>query len=422
MHETLFQNLIEELPAGEYRNVMRFIPSGSMMGDFPVIFANAESVRNPQKRFFIKCIWVADQNAGDNTKLVTNATRLHRIYNDLKNATLAEKKIPIVDLAELKFLENDSALLIVMDLLTPLKQLIEEGKISKSKVREFIRVFANTNEEKLDWIHFDLCPKNLGVNSKNEFRLIDLDSFYKAKEGKFEVKTLAYKRCNILKSINDKIIERSDDEKYYSIELIKKFKLEICLCAIQIWAGELFRYPGKVYNLEEWFWAWLNSLPNKSQSEKAFWKKVIEDYIPKNISLNQIANEYEQEILEESSASSDSTFHELPLISKDVNNAAISQNEIYPANEIDKVFDHYAKLIRSENFNVDDLQFYLDLLKEAVDKAPNRVDHWIELVTISICYLKSAKKSYEYLQIALRYHNQNQDLKNKMRLVELWMQ
>ncbi|WP_236716046.1 hypothetical protein [Leptospira interrogans] len=367
--------------------------------------------------------WVGDG------KTVSILTAIH--YLDLLKHGISLGEI--VDQQDLKELEKTNVKfenLRILDLASNTlsfvreyaKQFIEEGKIGKDNVGEFIRVFANANEEKFDWIHFDLCPKNLGVNSKNEFRLIDLDSFYEAKDGNFEVKTLAYKRCNILKSINDKIIERSDDEKYYSIELIKKFKLEICLCAIQIWAGELFRYPGKVYNLEEWFWAWLNSLPNKSQSEKAFWKRVIEDYIPKNISLNLIANEYEQEILEKSSVSIDSTFNKLPFTSKDVSNVAIYQNEIYPADAIDKVFNHYAKLIRSENFNVADLQFYIDLLEETVKKTPNRVDHWIELVTISICYLKSAKKSYEYLQIALRHHGQNQDLKNKMRLVELWMQ
>ncbi|KXZ29348.1 hypothetical protein AYB33_17460 [Leptospira santarosai] len=420
MHDQLFQSLIEELSAGEYRNIVRSPASGSMMDNFPVVFATAESVRNPEKRYFIKCIWSADQYAGENTRLITNEARLTRIYEDLTKAALPEREIPIVDLVELRFLNNNSALLIIMEALIPLRELIEKGELSRTNVGEFLRSFSKTKGGKHDWIHFDICPKNLGLNSKKEFRLIDLDSYYEAKEGKFEIKTLAYKRVNVMKQLNDEIFAGSVGKVEFTNALIKKFRLEVCLCAIQICAGKLFEYPGPVYNLEEWFWDWLNCQQDQPLNIKEFWKRVVLEYVPQDVPLINIATEYEHLILENSTSASDMHFKE-SYGEKNANMLTLKEN-LTTEKDLSKVIDHYAKLIRSENFTKVDLELYIEILLGVLGRNPERIEYWIEIITISICYVRSAKRSYEYLQNALKHHSTNEDLLNKMRLVELWMQ
>ena len=112
--------MLDQLPAGEWADIQILNnPPGMMARKDWAVFAKAKWLRDGKKKAYIKFIVGAGSGAGASTQLVTDATRLNKLYNRLQRIGDLGDAVPSVPLLDLQL--APSGLLIVMEEVTPLR-------------------------------------------------------------------------------------------------------------------------------------------------------------------------------------------------------------------------------------------------------------------------------------------------------------
>jgi hypothetical protein len=266
------QNLIAELPAGEWADVQVLNqPPGMMAGRNWAVFAKAKWLRRGGRSAFIKFIIPAGSQAGSDTEIVTGGERLKRLCERLQAINAIGKAVPLVPLLEVRL--TPRGLLIAMEEVTPLSNIIERGE-SYDLSLQVLRDLDPESEGNPAWLHFDICPLNIGVLHDNRCVLIDVESFYLEEGGRhYDVSVPAWKYFRaphfLVREVNEKL-DLNDTDRPLAV---KKVGFEVALAAAECVLGPLLPSRGGFTEalLESW-------VANADSGDPAveFWHKELQ--------------------------------------------------------------------------------------------------------------------------------------------------
>lgn len=271
MNQRPVPDLTNLLPAGEWADIeiLNSTP-GLMTKRNWAIFARARWLRKGGREAFLKFLLPAGDQAGPDTQLVLSESRLGELKVRLELLQAMDETVPLVKLLRVEQIAN--GLLIAMDFVTPLNDLIDEGRS-----RDFsLRLLRDLDPEKvvpLRWLHFDICPLNIGVSKNGKCVFIDPESMYPIEESEFELSVPAWKPFRAPKSLADAVFDALGAERCIDQPLaIKKMRYEISLAAAECVLGRLPK--GILPQGDAALDVWLSSF-NTADGMVDFWVKEL---------------------------------------------------------------------------------------------------------------------------------------------------
>ena len=183
------QSLRERLPAGEYTAV-EFLRPGGMMAKYSV-HGIARAVRQ-QRDCYFKAIFPAPEGAGKQTEVLTNPDRLRRLAERFRRLSALGDRTPAVPVIDVRLLEPDGVLFTAMEQVRVLEDVIGQGASTELAGR-VLRTLAPSDDPRLPWLHYDVCPGNAGLLPDGSVVLIDLETMYLDVQDMSPLTVLAHK-------------------------------------------------------------------------------------------------------------------------------------------------------------------------------------------------------------------------------------
>ena len=263
-------DLFALLPAGEWASVQILNQAAGMMASRNwAILAKAKWLRGGGKPAFIKFIIPAGPQAGRSTLMVTSDTRLQDLHNRLLRLQQVGDAVPIVPLLEIR--HTDDGLLIAMEEVTPLEELIERGEAYDLSQRILQDLDPETDAAHR-WLHFDICPRNIGVLPSGRCVLIDVESLYLEEGNRYRVTVPAWKPFRAPRQLVDDVNDKLEKGAIDRVIAARKVRFEIALAAAECVLGPLTPERGNLDRalLESWF-----SVADPSDPAVAFWRQEL---------------------------------------------------------------------------------------------------------------------------------------------------
>lgn len=387
------------LPAGEYSSVKVVENSVGVMASRGVR-ATAYSERH-RVDVFLKAIRVERQGAGQETALLTNAPRLARVEERLQLAR--QLKTPLVPIHSIGWIGAKTWLLVSMTPVMTLSSRIGVG----ADITLATNVLNSLGASKCSgWIHYDICPDNVGITKEGDVVFIDPESFLQLEDGGIDVSLGHHKPWRLSPQIRQ-LISGATDAK----SAIIKHNAEVILLAAECCCG---RFNGVELNARE-IETWARFAPG----EKAvvdFWRAVLvraatgmpDDPIEVAAKLTEletrrldapgvapIVQEVSQALMLSGQASADSPWGALAET-----RAAMRQRRLSSAS----------------------LSVYSECLLANARKAPHERLWWIEALTLHLVFLLDPVKALAVAREALKHHPDDEHIKYDMRLAQRWPQ
>ncbi|PJZ47555.1 hypothetical protein [Leptospira saintgironsiae] len=403
----LFIELLKNLPMGKFADVKQIDIKNGMMVKRRTVFALGKSIKDRGELVVLKCIWPSTATDGWQTELLTNEGRLNRIENTLSKLKRESLPIPIVLIKDVEILRPSNILIIAMEKLEPLSSYIEKGLVKDFDIANLLRRFSITSDA-LNWIHFDICVDNLGIDGNGNFFMIDPDSLYLGDEELLKVTVPAMKEFNLPPAVIAKV-RNSTDLEFTKKFLLTKFKWEICLVALQL---HLRKLPARGFaeNSDEWLNDWIESSFSENKELKDFWLRIFDLNVLENKSLEDISVEYEN-VIKNFKAS-------VPLDESDEKTKeTLIETESTDSNNLLK---ENAVKLRSGQLNYEGIFNYVSLLKGRLEEDESIELFWNELLTIAICFLKNPDLSEDFALKALKIFPNSEKFKEKLHMIQVW--
>lgn len=418
-------DLLSLLPAGEWRNV-RILnrPPGMMASREWGLFAKAQWLRDGGKNAFIKFIIPAPSSAGATTAMVTSKARLRELEKRLRRLKELGKTIPLVPLLSLQLAE--CGLMIAMLEVQPLQDAIEGGEAYNLSERVLTDLDPET-EGVTEWLHYDICPRNIGITSDRRCVLIDVESFYIKSTDRFEVSVPAWKRFRLPVTLAEEVDERQVVGEMFSEIAVRKVRFEVALAAAECVLGPMPSGAGGQLDssrLETWL---LNADAN--DPAVAFWARILRIALRDGSmpSLRILAEEL-RGILRSHPRSA-----QAPLV-PDVLSVGIAPPD--PADPIraalEPVEEHSqwrlewgllkpsAHALRAGKLDAEGLLRYKEALEILGIKYPKQRQVWEELLLVTISYQRDSAAAQQIAEMAITQLPSDRDFLRYQRMVRAW--
>ncbi len=418
-------DITEYLPAGEWADIQVRTPAGLMANRDWAIFARARWVRGGGKEAYLKFVVPAGSNAGPTTIDVTAADRLRRLHRRLIQLKGMGDSIPLVPLLVVQFM--DRGLLIAMELVTTLQEMIEEARARDLSVR-LLRELDPSRPGAPHWLHFDICPRNIGVLASGRCVLIDVDSMYLEEAGAFEVSTFVWKPFRATPDLLERVNECIRDGRLGPDLASRKVQFEVALAAAECVLGLLPPSRGHFDQQMLDTWAAQN---DTSDPAVEFWLRELRSYLATGSLRPLAALATELERL-------------LATPKRDVPDVAVGRRmepspllppgpppavEPTPSADVEGppgwatdwiLLRPAAHALRAGTLDRERVREYRTALLKLCEQYPHQIQAWEELLLISITYEKDSAAALATVERALEFMPRDEGLRRLRETILKW--
>lgn len=411
------------LPAGEWLNLQILHKPTGMMADHNwAIHAKATWARHGGTQAYIKLILPAPHDAGEATEIVTGAERLRMLEKRLKRIQSLASGVPVVSLLEVQL--SDAGLLIAMEHVRPLQDMIERGEAYGLSVRT-LRDLDPDRDERTRWLHYDICPRNIGVTVDGSCVLIDLDSLYLAEDEVFNVSVPAWKPFRSPLALRDEINECQAAGPAVALDLArKKMRFEVALVAAECVLGPMptegeFLTSSRVEK-------WLREADPQDPCVD-FWARELRSAVDR-VAMPPLREIVERlQLVLDGSLSSDPP--PLPMV------APVLAAPIVVEDAVDPVVDaggdsgwalEWAMLkpaahaLRAGRLDGPAIRVYRSAVEGLAARHPTRREAWEELLLVLISYQRDARASLEAVEKAAQHVPGDRNFQRLRQIVQTW--
>ena len=420
-------DLLAELPAGEWADV-RILnqPPGMMAGRNWAILAKAKWLRRGGRAAFVKFIIPAGAHAGLDTEMVTGKERLKRLCERLQFISKLGSALPLVPLLEVKLTEK--GLLIAMEEVRPLHEIIERGE-GYGLSLQLLRDLDPEVDGRVPWLHFDICPLNIGVLQDGRCVLIDVESFYLEEGQGYDVSVPAWKSFRaphfLREEVESKLAKGGADRQL----AISKVSFEIALAAAECVLGPLPPSRNEFDDalLEQWV---REAVP--SDPAVGFWREELQDLLRTGQvrPIKEIARRLEAALrVGVDPVHAPRVAVMVAASQDDVGTGERSVKEkkgeeskdVPPGWETDwLILKPSAHALRSGKFDRVRIGEYRSALERLARQYPEKRELWEELLLLSVSYLKDPVGALAVVGEALKYFPGDANLERHQNIIQMW--
>lgn len=399
---------LDFLPAGEWQDVQIIDDARGMMAGRFAVMARATWLRDGGQPAFIKYIVAATGSAGSSTQSLAGEERLERIAERLRAISDAGNNIPIVRLLEVRLIEDTGGLLIAMEAVRPLHDLIVEGR---SDVGTAIAVLEALDPPRspVDWIHYDICPRNVATRTSGEIVLIDVESVYLAPTpaSVFNVSVPGWKPFRAPLALVRQVLEAQAASPILPSALARrKHSYEVLLTATECILGTL-KPRGNVLARDE-LHAWAGAREGEP-AVKMLLGAIVGAFSPSQSvpNLGDIASALRRM---SKGLSAPGLHQEVPA------QMSTSTTVLRPLSDLESL----AADLRAGALPPERVHQYRDLLLEALKTSGDRLKVWKELLLVAISFEKDARHAKATIEGAIGEFGDDPELQRLHRIILTW--
>lgn len=190
-------------------------------------------VSSPKLSVHVK-IYLRAEPHGDSSYLrqgsVERIARLHQRFQEL----MKDDEIENVRIRGLRY--SDDGLIVIMDHVTIIESLFDQDP--EGLRTEVSRALRELDTHQL-WIHFDICPKNVGRTSEGTYCYLDLESIYRVGESRVPVSEPLTKLHRIPGELIQLLATELNASGGLSPELAERFQNhQLARLAMDMFAGD----------------------------------------------------------------------------------------------------------------------------------------------------------------------------------------
>jgi hypothetical protein len=420
-------DLLAELPAGEWADVKILNqPPGMMAGRNWAILAKAKWLRKGGRAAFVKFIIPAGSDAGLDTEMVTGRERLKRLCERLQSIGSLGGTVPLVPLLEVKL--TAKGLLIAMEEVRPLHEIIERGESYSLSLR-VLRDLDPEIQGRASWLHFDICPLNIGVLHNERCVLIDVESFYLEEGDRYDVSVPAWKSFRAPQFLREEVASKLAGGTTDRSLAIKKVGFEVALAAAECVLGPLPPSRGEFDEslLDQWTKAAVSSDP-----AVAFWRKELRSTLRTGQirSIRELAQDLEAALRVEVD-----TVHAprvaVPILNSqsgsDAVDISLKENpiesvDVSPGWETDwLMLKPSAHALRTGKFDRVRVSEYRLALERLVHQYPKKRELWDELLLLTVSYQKDPVGALAVVVGALKHFPNDAGFERQRNIIQMWV-
>lgn len=415
-------DLVALLPAGEWADIKILNQAPGMMADRDwAILAKARWLRAGGKPAFIKFVVPAGAQAGDTTVMVTGAARLRELQERLQRLRAVDD-IPLVPLLSVQL--SDEGLLIAMAEVTPLQDLIEQG-VAYPLSRAVLRDLDPEKPGSTRWLHFDICPRNIGVTPDGRCVLIDVDSMYLEDEGRYDISVPAWKPFRAPKNLVREVTDRLASGGVTRDLAIRKTTFEVILAAAECVLGPLSPGRGNFDRSLVESWA---SAADERDAAAAFWRAELlamaDAGRPRRV--REVLADLEEALASSPAEPHAPLAHAIPretqLEAPTPGPAALPEIAAPPGWSTDwLLLKPAAHALRAGRLDRPRIREYRAALTRLCEQYPQQREPWEELLLVTVSYEKDPRAALEVITAALRNIPDDADLKKMRDVIQNWV-
>jgi len=390
-----------------------------MAGGDWAVFAKAKWLREGGHQAFIKFIVPAGSHAGPKTDLITGGGRLARLASRLVHIKAQGDDLPVVRLLEVSL--SSSGLLVAMEEVTPLKDLIDQGEAYQHSVR--LLRDLDPFGARLPWMHFDICPKNIGITATGKAVLIDLESLYLKSSGAYDISVPAWKPFRAPPTLVNDVEVGLATGALGSELAMRKVRFEVALAAAECVLGPL--PPHRSAFDASQAQAWLADA-DPGDPAVAFWRTEVDQLVTTGDirALSELARDLEALLVGHADAAvaprawrtarGDGTSEPQPgagsLASRPAGGWDLEWNLLVPT----------AHALRAGRLDREGIREYGVVLDDLALRYPDRHEIWDELLLVRICYQKDPNAALVHVNTALSHLNGDARLTRTQGILKMW--
>lgn len=410
MPDDLLAELLKRLPAAEWTNIRPISPGPSLMSEYRTVFAEATWLRGGAKQVFLKCIWASADSSSDSADDLDSPKRLKAICERAQNIKSFGSSIPIVPILDIRIIEP-GILVQTLERVDIVADLIEQNKVSVELAVSILRNLAiRYQASNPTWIHFDICPRNVGVTKSGQVVFIDIESCYLGDGKGISITSLLTKEHLLYASLRDSLLEDytgSPTPVCALPTLVKKYEFEVALVAAQVTLG-FPTYPNYPTNsAEEWLNPWLQEAAKANPELSEFWQKCLEKETVLNVGINleRIADQLElkkdlEVALYNSSPTPTPSILQVPEVPNVPNSLDPNQVSHSESRAPWEVLSDVGIKLRQDRMRREEILAYRSQIERLTDTHPKDLQVWKELLLIDISFLRKPRKAHDTIKAA----------------------
>lgn len=389
---------LPELPLGDWAGLKRVeAGEGLMATRFGATLARAVHVRSGGTPAFLKILPCATDSAGPQTQDALAADRLRRLEQRLKSVASEGERIPVVRMLEVRLAEGEEYLLIAMERLEMLQSRLERGQACLSLA---IRLLKRLAPEDASWVHFDVCPRNIGVDDTGVPWLIDPDSVFLLDDGGVRASGLFCKPFRAVQSVFRRVVEsqRSGD---FDIEILRvRQAMEVAIAAAECALGQEAAIPSRQHHVDEWLPSWLESARRGAPDLVAVFESHITPAIAacSRVDLNALAIALEN--FKRSAAASQPAQSSREMANEEPVQGDTDTDVVDVATSSWAAMAPHARRLRADRMGALELADYVGRLESLLSEDPACEEAWLEMMYTQLCFMGDAAGAAETLDRA----------------------
>lgn len=413
-------DLAEHLPAGEWADIHVLTPAGLMAHREWAVFARARWLRGGGKPAFVKFVVPAGSGAGDTSVVLTGSPRLARLKDRLLALRALETSIPLVPLLDVQLTEE--GLLIAMEEVTPLQSLIERGLAYDLSVR-LLRDLDPEKPGAPRWLHFDICPQNIGVLSSGRCVFIDVDSMYLEDQERFDVSAFVWKPFRAPQQLEDEVAEGCRAQDIGRDIANRKVRFEVALAAAECILGPI---PPRRSHFDQTALDTWGASADTDDPAVRFWLAEMQSALVTGDTrpIAQLASELANIMAAPRSTSARDSRPE--YVSPDM--AAAVEHSTPPGGAPAQagwatdwlLLRPAAHALRAGKLDRDRVSEYRSALERLCTQYPGQRDAWEELLLVAITYEKDAAGALATVERALDIFPNDHELCRLKQIIQNW--
>ncbi|WP_157595335.1 hypothetical protein [Plesiocystis pacifica] len=383
---------LSKLPAGEWADVKVVDAPGGMMA-LHSIHASATWLRSGGVPAYLKFIGGRGHSAGAQGVRLIGMPRLERVAKRLCMAKVAQ--IPIVRILSVDLWEGEglSGLLIGMEQVTPLMSQIRAGETGRNDSVQVLRSLRSS--EFGNWVHFDICPRNVGRRTSGEFVAIDLESLYLGDggQGVIDVSYPAFKHDRVPRHVL-RMCGKVSQGGMPLPQVQRKHDGEVVVLAAECSLGL------KAYNFDDaGVEQWCAESPC-SADERDFWRRTLRRVLVNgDFDLAELADELER---------------------VDEGGIMVSTDDVSVSNQSDGDLFSRGRDLRRGTLSRKEIAEYRKELGVYAEKNAGDRRVWEELLLVSLAYEKDPGRGVQLAEQALVQFPGDVGFQDNLTLARMW--
>ncbi len=441
----LRQMFLDSLPAGEWSDV-RIVknPGGMMASKNLAIFANATWLREGGKAAFLKFILPASEGARSETNQLASKDSLHKLGERLRKIQTyaAANEIPLVPILKVGLLDRFEGLLIAMERVTPLNDLIKHIRVGIPTAElavGLLRSLSPLAGVASHSLHFDICPKNIGILSGKQHVFLDPDSFYLEEDGSFKINLVAWKPHRIPARLKVDILRELEN---HQMHLSRATAVRMQCFGLALVAAECTLkpiLPTQTNDIDSWLDQWPKRANPPLDRLIDFWHTILTSAVERTIplDLSEVANEL-QSLIDEAKTTTEIHAEQeapRPMVAENPGDNSGSGAPLFvaatsptgvagvaPGQWAQKMeaLVPTATLLRQDALTTAAIDSYRSELEKIAEEFPARREIWLELILVTVSYQKDAISALRIADNAARTLPEDPEIMRWQQVIKMW--